>query len=263
MNTFFSVAITSNETDLLSQARLLAQKNLLPYVNYVDRDQFDYVFVLTSSGLYLEAIKNKQGKLKIDFLHGKLAFRIRHLQNQKQLLAKAIGLKPNFKPIVLDVTAGLGRDGFILAKLGCAVTLLERSPFIFILLEDGLKRALKFSDSRTLSITLINIDAHIYLEKIKRRIYSAPDVIYLDPMYPHSNKTAFAKREMRLLRFLVGNDSDAFHLLKLAMTYAKKRVVVKRPRSSIYLAEIKPNYSLFGKQHRLDVYLTCSFNNER
>lgn len=256
MNTAFSVAITSNEIALLPSARALARKNSLLYINYLDKDQFDYIFVLTSSGLYLEAVKNKRERLKIDFSQGKLAYRVHHLHNQKQLLAKAIGLKPNFKPTVLDATAGLGYDGFILAQLGCSVTLLERSPLLFILLEDGLKRILKASNHQVRSIKLINIDAHIYLEKINNGIYSSPDSIYLDPMYPHSNKTALAKREMRFLRLIVGDDNDAFSLLKLAITYAKKRVVVKRPRLSAHLAEIKPHHSLFGKQHRLDVYLT-------
>ncbi|MFZ0219994.1 MAG: class I SAM-dependent methyltransferase [Candidatus Aquirickettsiella sp.] len=257
MNTPLSIAVTSNEISLLSTAQALAKKNYLPYISYFEREKFDYVLVLSPSGLSLEDVKKKLGSLKIDFLRGKLAYRLRNLQNQKQLLAKAIGLKPNFKPIVLDATAGLGCDSFILAQLGCPVILLERSPVIFLLLADAIKRILKHPNCLTLSVKLIKIEALIYLKQISTHIQATPEIIYLDPMYPHSNKSALVKKEMRFLRLLVGNDNDASSLLKLAITCAKQRVVVKRPRLSSYLADIKPHHSIFGKQHRLDIYLTC------
>lgn len=255
MNTSLSIAITCSEISLLSTAQELAKKNFLPYIDYFESKSFDYVLILNSEGLYLEDVKKKLGALKIDFLRGKLAYRLRHLQNQKQLLARAMGLKPNFKPVVLDATAGLGCDSFVLAQLGCPVTLLERSPIIFLLLEDALKRALSHPSFLSLSIKLIKIEALIYLEQISSSMQPSPDIIYLDPMYPHSTKSALVKKEMRFLRRLVGNDDDASNLLKLAITYAKQRVVVKRPRLSAYLAEIKPHHSIFGKQHRLDIYL--------
>jgi 16S rRNA (guanine1516-N2)-methyltransferase len=260
MNICLSIAVTSNETSLLSAAKDLAKKNFLPFIDYCESENFDYVLALSSTGLYLKDIKKKLGSLKIDFLQGKLAYRLRNLQNQKQLLARAIGLKPNFKPIVLDATAGLGCDSFILAQLGCSVTLLERSSIIFLLLEDALKRALNNQKFLSLSIKLIKTDAHIYLKQISACLQSSPEIIYLDPMYPHSTKSALVKKEMRFLRHLVGSDNDAPNLLKLAIVCAKQRVIVKRPRLSAYLAEIKPHHSIFGKQHRLDVYLPSFFN---
>jgi 16S rRNA (guanine1516-N2)-methyltransferase len=255
MNISLSIAVTSSEISLLSTAQELAKKNSLPYIGYLERKNFDYILTLSSTGLYLEDLKKKLGSLKIDFLQGKLAYRLRHLQNQKQLLARAIGLKPNFKPVVLDATAGLGCDSFFLAQLGCPVTLLERSPIIFLLLENALKRALNHPKYSPLSIKLIKIDALIYLKQISANIQSFPEIIYLDPMYPHSTKSALVKKEMRFLRYLVGNDNDAPNLLELAITCVKQRVIVKRPRISAYLADIKPHHSLFGKQHRLDIYL--------
>ena len=256
MNLPFSIAITSNEISLLSAAQQLAKKNSLPYIDYFESKKFDYVLILSSTGLYLDDIQKKLGSLKIDFLQGKLAYRLNQLQNQKQLLAKSIGLKPNFKPRVLDATAGFGTDSFILAQLGCHTILLERSPIVFLLLKDALERALKHPKFLSLSIDLIRIEAVTYLKQITSNLHSFPEVIYLDPMYPHSSKSALAKKEMRFLRQLVGDDTDAPHLLKLAIICAKQRVVVKRPRLSPYLANTKPHHSIFGKQHRLDVYLT-------
>lgn len=256
MNISLSIAVTSNEISLLSTAQDLAKKNSLPYIDYLESKNFDYVLALNSTGLYLEDVKNKLGSLKIDFLQGKLAYRLRHLQNQKQLLAKAIGLKPNLKPVVLDTTAGFGCDSVVLAQLGCSVTLLERSSIIFLLLEDALKRALNHPKFKPLAIKLIKTDAFIFLKQISAGNQSPSEIIYLDPMYPHSTKSALVKKEMRFLRQLVGDDNDAPNLLKLAIKCAKQRVVVKRPRLSPYLAEIKPHHSILGKQHRLDVYLT-------
>ncbi|WP_342219918.1 class I SAM-dependent methyltransferase [Rickettsiella endosymbiont of Miltochrista miniata] len=260
MNTLLSIAVTSREISLLSTAQELAKKNSLPYIDYFEKENCDYVLTLSSTGLYLEDVKKELGSLKIDFLQGKLAYRLRYIQNQKQLLARAIGLKPNFKPVVLDATAGFGCDSFILAQLGCSVTLLERSSIIFLLLEDALKRALNNPKFLTLSVKLIKTEAAIYLKQITACKRSYPEIIYLDPMYPHSTKSALVKKEMRLLRQLVGDDNDAPNLLKLAVKYATQRVVVKRPRLSPYLAEIKPHHSIFGKQLRLDVYLTHFLN---
>lgn len=256
MNLPFSIAITTNEIYLASTAQQLAKKNSLPYIDYLENKNFDYVLILSSTGLYLEDVKTKLGSLKIDFLRGKLAYRLNHIHNQKQLLAKAINLKSNFKPQILDATAGLGTDSFVLAQLGCPTILLERSPIIFLLLKDALERALENPKYLTLSIKLIKIDAFTYLKQTASNLDSFPEIIYLDPMYPHSPKSALAKKEMRFLRQLVGNDKDAHNLLKLAIMCAKKRVVVKRPRLSSYLANIKPHHSVLGRQHRLDVYLT-------
>lgn len=255
MNTAFSFAITSNEASLIATAQELAKKNLLPFVEYFNRKCFDYVLTLNSTGLSLEDIKRKLGSLKIDFLNGKLTYRLRHLKDQKQLLARAMGLKVNFNPAILDATAGLGSDSFILSQLGYPILLLERSPIIFLLLKDALNRALSHPNIPPFSMKIINIDALIYLKKIIAGLEPSPDIIYLDPMYPHSNKSALVKREMRFLRQLVGDDSDAPELLKQALISTKQRVIVKRPRLSNYLAEIKPHHSLLGKKHRLDVYL--------
>lgn len=198
--------------------------------------------------------KKEWGNLKIDFLEGKIAYRLRHISDQKQLLAKAIGRKTHPKTTVLDLTAGLGHDGFVLAQLGFSVTLLERSPIIAALLDDGLRRALNHEKYSHINVQLIHTDATIFLKQILQT-KQFPDIIYLDPMYPHSRKSALAKKEMRLLRQIVGDDTDADSLLPLAIACAQ-RVVVKRPRLAAFLAQLNPHHSIFGKQHRFDIYLT-------
>ena len=43
-----------------------------------------------------------------------------------------------------------------------------------------------------------------------------PDVVYLDPMFPHREKSALVKKEMRVFQELVGADNDADDLLDFA-----------------------------------------------
>ena len=57
-----------------------------------------------------------------------------------------MGIQPGIRPRVLDATAGLGRDAFVLATLGCEVSLIERQPLIAALLDDGLSRAAADAD---------------------------------------------------------------------------------------------------------------------
>ena len=45
------------------------------------------------------------------------------------MLGRAVGLKADRKPLIWDATGGLGRDAFVLADLGCEVTLCERMPY--------------------------------------------------------------------------------------------------------------------------------------
>jgi len=195
-------------------------------------------------------------KLSIDFLTGKIAYR--RAQNGKELLAKAVGIKGCYRPSILDATAGLGRDGFMLACWGCKVTMLERSPVMATLLQDALTRAFTESEwAQKLSLLFIHTDAFDYFNKLEllNNTYY-PDVIYLDPMHPVRSKSALVKKEMRLVREIVGEDKDSDDLLVQALHYATSRVVVKRPRLAPALANLKPDFCITGKQQRFDVYLS-------
>jgi 16S rRNA (guanine1516-N2)-methyltransferase len=257
MNRF---AVTTAEPSLQQAVQHLASQYLLPTIPITKQENFDFILLLTSQGLSLQNPKKKDwGDLQVDFLKGKIGYRLSHIQSQKQLLAKAIGPKKHLKTnTILDLTAGLGSDGFILAQLGFSVTLLERSPIITALLADGLHRALRHKKYSTINIQLIHRDAMLYLQQLMQT-QNLPDIIYLDPMYPPSRKSALAKKEMCFLRQIVGNDSDAETLLPLAITCAQQRVIVKRPRLASALAELKPQHSIVGKQHRFDIYLVTRY----
>ena len=60
------------------------------------------------------------------------------------MIAKAVGVSGKFHPQVADLTAGLGADSFVLAGLGCNITMTERNPIVHLLLQDGLSRAMAY-----------------------------------------------------------------------------------------------------------------------
>ena len=76
-----------------------------------------------------------------DFVGGAVGHRFRSAGGRGQPLAKAAGLKGGKNPFIVDATAGLGRDAFLLASLGATITLIERNDKMHDLLADGLLRA--------------------------------------------------------------------------------------------------------------------------
>ena len=65
----------------------------------------------------------------------------RRRSGHNELLGRAVGVKAGESPRVVDATAGLGRDAYVLGDLGCEVTLVERSPVLALLLAHALERA--------------------------------------------------------------------------------------------------------------------------
>ncbi|MDH5357909.1 MAG: class I SAM-dependent methyltransferase [Gammaproteobacteria bacterium] len=191
----------------------------------------------------------------IDFEQGKNAHRRQFGGGRGQPLAKAIGLKKGATPTVIDATAGFGRDAFVLANLGCHITLIERNPLIATLLKDALHRATDNPDIRDAinRMSLFNCDAVEYLKTLDEQ--RRPIVIYMDPMYPSREKSALVKKDMRLLHQLAGPDTDSEQLLTTARTTALKRVVVKRPKSAPFVGDQKSDTSIESKNTRYDIYL--------
>ncbi len=210
----------------------------------------------TSEPLALRDTSGGSGDpLWVDFVAGKMGHRRHFGGGRGQPLARAMGLKGGAYPVIVDATAGLGRDGFVLASLGARVTLLERSPVMAALLADGLERARQHHETRLIidqHLQLVNTDAAAWLRQCPPQ--ERPDVVYLDPMYPHRSKSALVKKEMRALRAMVGDDADAPTLLAAALESATKRVVVKRPTGAPSLAGPKPSGDIASKNTRYDLY---------
>ena len=131
----------------------------------------------------------KLGDVFVDFVVGAMAHRRKFGGGRGEAIAKAVGIKGVELPSVIDATAGLGRDAFVLASIGCQVRLVERHPVVYLLLQDGLNRA--YQDVEIGEIMQKNmqlLDVH-HIAELNPQTESA-DVVYLDPMYPHKQKSA-------------------------------------------------------------------------
>ncbi len=200
----------------------------------------------------------KLGAVYVDFVSGVMAHRRKFGGGRAEAVAKAVGVKGDELPSVIDATAGLGRDAFVLASVGCKVRLIERHPVVSLLLQDGLQRAYADADIGAMLQTNLQLLNVKHLSELNPETNFA-DVVYLDPMYPHKQKSALVKKEMRLFQHLVGGDLDADQLLEPALNLARKRVVVKRPDYAEFLAQIPPHFSRQTKNHRFDIY-SCLAN---
>lgn len=171
--------------------------------------------------------------------------------SKKQPLARAFG--PKVRSII-DATAGLGQDAFLLAALGYGVTAVERSPVLAALLEDGLRRA---SADATLA-GLMGDRLRVWVGDSRTRLRAIdppPDGVYVDPMFPPKRRaSALPRKEIQVIRVLVGDDPDAADLCRVAREVASQRVVVKRPDHAEPLAG-PPDHVIESKLARFDVYV--------
>lgn len=249
------IAIAALNAHLVGQAKQLAERLRLPITSIENKD-YPLLLAITSDRIEIRQTTSKSNPMFIDFLSPKLNYRKQKGGGRRQLIAKAAGIKSNFRPTVIDATAGFCVDAYVLACLGCKVHMLERSPIMAVLIEDALARAAEQSvEFRKLDLSFTNIDATQYLQKLANA--QKPDVIYLDPMFPERSKSALNKKTMRLLHDLVGEDLDSEKLLEIALKTAKKRVVAKRPRLAPHLGNKKPDVLFSGKSCRFDVYITA------
>lgn len=263
MDILSPISISYSSADSKSAAMIFSKQSGYPCVS---NNEINTKLNLNYTNEFVELRDmQKNISIHIDFLSGNLAHRQQFGGGRGQSIAKAIGLKQGMPPpSVLDATAGLAKDSYVLACLGCPMTLLERSPVIVELIKDAIQRAENndhFQSVLKAGFNVINKSSINYLTQLLEDsktdfpdvIY--PDVIYLDPMYPHRKKSASVKKNMQILQTLLGQDDDTQELLELALKTAKKRVVVKRPKGAENLTTLKPTYLVESKKTRYDVYI--------
>lgn len=262
------INVTCLDERFLDRASELAKKLSLPLVTALPERQLlsenfqsAYQLEVTEQGLSLKpgyGSEYKHGPIVCSFTSGANDHRRKFGGGKGQDIAKAMGITAKYRPSVVDLTAGLGTDSFVLSSLGCAVTMIERHPVVHSLLEDGLCRASEQAQSDSElgpildRLTLIDTDSRDYLDSLEEE--HCPDVFYLDPMFPERKKSAKVKKEMQAFHEIVGADDDASELLSKALEKPVCRIVVKRPAYAKQLAGLAPVYSIKGKSTRFDIY---------
>lgn len=259
------IAVAAVDGALHEQAWALAQDLGLPCVEATAAAYsagLQAVLWLGAEGVSLQAVSRRghaPGPITVDF--GGATMRHRRRGGQNELLGKAVGVGKKPALAVLDATAGLGRDSFVLADLGCSVTLAEREPVVLALLADGLERARRADDS-WLNAVLDRMRLHRgEAATVPAAAFAALDVIYLDPMFPERDKSAAVKKDMALFQALFAGHNtsgDAAALFAWALQQDVSRVVVKRPARAVSLAGRQPSHAIVGKAVRYDVYVLRS-----
>ena len=174
---------------------------------------------------------------------GSLALDYRDLESRSSrtsLLARACTAAA--RPAVADLMAGWGTDGLSLALRGCAVTLVERAPIVWAMLDEFVTRL-------GLPATVVCATAEQWCEDHPKAV----EVAYLDPMFPARRKTALPGKRMQYLRDVAWQgDTPLSRQIQLAQRAARDRVVVKRrARQPPVLA---PGWRFRGRRVRFDVY---------
>ncbi|MFC0337218.1 16S rRNA (guanine1516-N2)-methyltransferase [Kushneria avicenniae] len=217
-------------------------------------------------GLELGGDRQRFGApIRADLVSGGVAHRRQFGGGRGQLIARACGMKQGVSPDIIDATAGLGRDSAVLASLGARVLMIERHPVVAALLFDALMRAGEVGElaSLTQRLHFAEGDSSQTLSALVAVSGITPQVIHLDPMYPHQDKSALVKKEMRIFRHLVGDDADAAQLLDQALDVATHRVVVKRPKGAPPIDGPAPSHEIVSRNSRYDLYVHRSLKPSR
>jgi 16S rRNA (guanine1516-N2)-methyltransferase len=251
-----SCAVSCVDEVFLAKAKLIATTAKLPLIESNAYNLYDFVLEVRGQ-VSLQSLNRQEelSPLTLDFASGAIDFRRRFGNKGGQLILRAIG---GAERKVFDATAGLGRDTFILAGIGCHVTAMERSHVVGALTRDALDRAHQ-NPTLTKITQRINYsigDSRHFLNSVSRGQF---DTIYLDPMFPKKEKSALPKKDLRVLQLLLMSENNQIEeesksLLELALKKCH-RVVVKRPQNGKPLLE-KVSVKFEGTSTRFDVYLS-------
>ena len=252
------IAVWPANERFVDTASKIAKELNLPIPDYSnggkDLSNFDFFLEVSNEGLILRQFDSKL-RFSINFSDNSIKHRV--LSKRSELLGRAIGVKKDYSKHVVDGTAGFGTDSFILANLGCFVTLCERNFVIAEMLEHAIESA-KYNSKQWLAesgsrMSLVRND----VRGISFEILDHADVIYLDPMFPHKKNNALSKKEIELLKLLQPPTFLNFEhedLLEWALDQKVERVVFKRPIRSKPVGKKPPSHQLLGKIIRYDVY---------
>lgn len=179
--------------------------------------------------------------------------RIRPDALNSELLIKAArikGAEPSGLTVV-DATAGLGEDSLLLAAAGYNVVMYENDPVIAALLRSALGRA---RDAAELSEAAARMELREEdsVEALTGAEGPAPDIVYLDPMFPERKKSGAIKKKFQLLQQLERPCGNGEELLGAAVAAGPSKIVIKRPLGGEPLPGRRPDYSVRGKTVRFD-----------
>lgn len=250
-------AAPADDADAAELAQRLGLPLLATGTKPVNCSAVETLLIVDDGALCLQRTgRGAPGPVLVDF--GSAGMRHRRNSGAREMLGKAVGLGNKSALHVMDTTAGLGTDAFVLADMGCQVLLCEREPVIAEMLRSGLQAAAGSGDPWLTGVVQRMCLCPGDAREVEREQLQGPDVIYLDPMFPLRRKSAAVKKEMALFQTLLEcttDPQDADALLLWALQQDTPRVVVKRPAKAPELASQQPSHCISGKSVRYDVYV--------
>lgn len=135
------------------------------------------------------------GLIHLDFVEDHIRYRRKGHRGKSELIVKALGLERK-TDLMVDATVGLGADSMFIVQLGYSVIGFERSPIVYLLLKDALRRWEDNKSERSGSFEVIFGDAATGISQIQNDIRA----IYVDPMFPEKKKSALPKKRCKFLR---------------------------------------------------------------
>lgn len=171
----------------------------------------------------------------------------------REPLAKALGLKRSVPSLVVDLTAGTGKDAVLICSFGAKVVAFERNATVFTLLAYEYQKLLRQRPEHPLierlSLNWGEFNAELAIDQVS--------AFYFDPMYEQLKKkrTAKPRKEMVAFENLIGADEDQMKFAQLMMQLSPRKLIIKRPLKAPVLLE-KRNVCFEGKTTRYDLY--CS-----
>ena len=243
-----SCVVYAEKTDNLKKLKRIS--NYLDYDLVTDFPKEGSYIGISDKGLYfIQDAINPTNPLSIDFLSGSMGWRIRRADHET-LLKKTLGkIKEPIR--IFDATAGLLSDAIIFLSLGHKVIACEQSKILYLLVLDACNRAKE--DLPFLSnLELINGDSALIYKD-----YKDIDAVYLDPMYPESNKNALRAGSLNAIRDILnleGIVDKADSLFEEFNNQDCKKIILKRPIKSQKICS-NINYQIKGKTTRFDVYI--------
>ncbi|MBL7686851.1 MAG: class I SAM-dependent methyltransferase [Bdellovibrionaceae bacterium] len=206
----------------------------------------------------------KQNPILVDFDSAQMKFR-RRGGVDGEMVVKSFGLSPRERAgrLIVDCSAGLGTDAYLLALAGYRVLAVERNPLVYALLKDGWQRMVDARAERgepELDFQVVEGEGAYVLRELKAA-GEKPHGVYFDPMFEDESKKgkSLPRKEMATLRDLlygagVGGLSPA-DFLRDATGVVSGRVVVKRPTGAPpVLLDPGPVNRIEGKVAGYDIY---------
>ena len=245
------ILVFADNSTLYETGRNAADRISAPFITDLSEIKTDDVVLKVSEN----GVSLNNGKMEIMGDFKAMFSRIRNNNLNGELLVRAAkinGRSPS-ELRVTDATAGLGEDSFLLAAAGYNVTMYERDPVIYLMLEDALRRGSGIPEISHIISRMKCVEG----DSLKAFPGSDehPDIIYLDPMFPARQKSGLVKKKFQLLHYLEAPCADEKEMMEAALSAEPMKIIIKRPLKAASLAGIRPSYSLTGKSIRFDVII--------